>query len=222
MAGGLPTRASRRSRGMCRVTALRPPIPGEDASLSLCGFRWAEGEGRHVGGLSDCRADVRSGSVRKGPAAAGDYPGGYALPPGWQRVDRAVATVGYALTPAVAMPGSGRGRRGWLPESDDVQDRQAAQRPVHPVGEGEPADGRLAHVFAFVVVGADAGPAAEPAGAGRNVLDAVETGADSLLAGQTASPPRLLDSGEGGQGLGAGQGGSASRCCRSWGRPCAS
>ncbi|WP_233436214.1 hypothetical protein [Streptomyces anulatus] len=29
--------------------------PAEDLTMSLCGFRWAEGEGRRVSGLPDCR-----------------------------------------------------------------------------------------------------------------------------------------------------------------------
>jgi hypothetical protein len=49
--------------------------------------------------------------VPNGPAATGDY----RLPPGWQPVDTAVATIGNALTPAVAMPGSGRVVTGGYP-----------------------------------------------------------------------------------------------------------
>ncbi|MFF7258236.1 hypothetical protein [Streptomyces microflavus] len=29
--------------------------PTEDLTMSLCGFRWVEGEGRRVSGLPDCR-----------------------------------------------------------------------------------------------------------------------------------------------------------------------
>jgi hypothetical protein len=39
----------------------------EDASMSLCGFSWAEGEGRRVSGLPDCREcrrEVQLGAER--------------------------------------------------------------------------------------------------------------------------------------------------------------
>lgn len=38
-------------------------------------------------------------------------------------------------------------------EPDDVQDGQAAQGPVHPVGEGQLADGRVVHILALGVIG---------------------------------------------------------------------
>lgn len=41
--------------------------PAEDPTTSLCGFRWAEGEGRRVSGLPDCREcrrEVQLGAER--------------------------------------------------------------------------------------------------------------------------------------------------------------
>lgn len=66
----------------------------------------------------------------------------------------------------------------WLSEPDDVQDGQAAQGPVHPVGEGHLADGRVAHVLALEVLGV---PLAKAPRVGRGGVQDVPRGVFDVL-----------------------------------------
>lgn len=66
------------------------------------------------------------------------------------------------------MPGAGR-CHGWLPEPDDVQDRQVPQRTVREEDDGQLANRCDAHVLALEVAGVPLGEA--PGVSGRGVQD---------------------------------------------------
>lgn len=66
----------------------------------------------------------------------------------------------------------------WLSEPDDVQDGQPAQGPVHPVGEGQLADGRVAHVLVLEVLGV---PLAKAPRVGRGGVQDVLHGVFDIL-----------------------------------------